>query len=298
MTVAGTTVNMTYDAFGRMVEQKTGSAYQQTLISPVGPVALMSHQNLTQYRMPLPGGDIDVTGIYFYHKDNLGSVPLVSSRGGRTSIAARLFAPYGESYNNVGITGDLSFTGDYQDLVTGIFDTPNRELNPAQGRWISPDPANASWNAYSYSTNPLGETDPSGLGPRIPQNIAQPTGGVGGDHPQNQSNLAGLMNTNMINGMEVSDAAFNGAILGQGGNGLEFAFDPNSGIGPATDFLAAGGQAVVSTGLKNAGFAALADSVDAVPFLGEGMLLIQGFKAAYDGVSAYVEAYNKCMSIP
>jgi RHS repeat-associated protein len=162
---AMTDVNITliYDAFGRMVEQKTGSAYQQILISPVGPVALMSKQNLTQYRMPLPGGDVDVTGIYFYHKDNLGSVPLVSSRGGRASIAARLFAPYGESYNNAGITGDISFTGDYQDVVAGTFDTPNRELNPNQGRWISPDPAHSSWNAYAYSTNPMSETDPSGM---------------------------------------------------------------------------------------------------------------------------------------
>ncbi|MGB7331015.1 MAG: RHS repeat-associated core domain-containing protein, partial [Terriglobales bacterium] len=157
-------ITMVYDAFGRMVEKATGSTtYQQTLMSPIGPVALMQKQNLTQYRMPLPGGDIDVTGINFYHKDYLGSVPLVSSRGGRASVAARLFAPYGESYNNVGIAGDLNFTGDYQDLVAGTFDTPNRELNPTQGRWISPDPAHSGWNAYSYTTNPLGKTDPSGL---------------------------------------------------------------------------------------------------------------------------------------
>jgi len=56
---------------------------------------------------------------------------------------------------------DFDFTGDRQDLTAGLYDTPNRELNPS-GRWISPDPAHASWNAYSYGTNPLGETDPSG----------------------------------------------------------------------------------------------------------------------------------------
>jgi RHS repeat-associated protein len=134
----------------------------------------MQKQNLTQYRMPLPGGDIDVTGINFYHRDYLGSMPLVSSRGGRASVAARLFAPYGESYNNVGITGDLNFTGDYQDLVAGTFDTPNRELNPTQGRWISPDPAHASWNAYSYTTNPMLFRDPTGL-------IMCVCGGGGGD---------------------------------------------------------------------------------------------------------------------
>jgi RHS repeat-associated protein len=86
----------------------------------------------------------------------------VSNRN-RSSTAARLFSPYGEIYNNTGSTGDVDFTGNRQDLTAGLYDTPNRELNPS-GRWISPDPAHVSWNAYSYSTNPLGETDPSGLG--------------------------------------------------------------------------------------------------------------------------------------
>lgn len=175
MTDAGITI--TYDAFGRMVEKAAGSTYQQMLLSPVGPVALMQKQNLLQYRMPLPGGDADVTGINFYHRDFLGSVPLVSSRGSRASVAARLFAPYGESYNNVGIAGDLDFTGDTQDLVVGTYDTPNRELNPAQGRWISPDPAGIAainpgnprgWNRYAYVANdPLSMTDPSGLKPPV-----------------------------------------------------------------------------------------------------------------------------------
>jgi RHS repeat-associated protein len=161
MTDAG--ITMIYDAFGRMIEKATGTTYQQTLISPVGPVALMSKQNPTQWRMPLPGGDLAVTGVNFYHRDYIGSVPLVSSRGMRASVVARLFAPYGEAYNNVGITGDVNFTGDNQDLVPGTYDTPSRELNPSQGRWISPDLAHSSWNAYQYSTNPLGEIDPSGL---------------------------------------------------------------------------------------------------------------------------------------
>jgi RHS repeat-associated protein len=102
----------------------------------------------------VPGGDTAVTGGNFYHSDYLGSVPLITSKNDRgilpASIASRLFAPYGESYGNEGITGDVNFTGDNQDLVAGTFDTPNRELNSTQGRWISPDPAHASWNAYSY----------------------------------------------------------------------------------------------------------------------------------------------------
>jgi RHS repeat-associated protein len=215
-------ITMVYDAFGRMVEKATGSTYQQTLISPIGPVALMAKQNLVQYRMPLPGGDIDVTGINFYHKDYLGSVPLVSSRGGRASVAARLFAPYGESYNNDGIAGDLNFSGDYQDLVAGTYDTPNRELNPSQGRWISPDPAHSGWNAYSYTTNPLAETDPSGLYINTwsyCKNTATcnaddgGNGGGGGGSGASQASLAGFGDSYYIDGMQVSGMVA-GSLLG------------------------------------------------------------------------------------
>src|SRR5208283_605394 len=100
-----------YDAFGRKVEWLTGSTYSQTLMSPLGPVALMSKGTTTQYRIPLPGGDTAVSGINFEHSDHLGNIPFVSNRN-RTATASRLFAPYGESYNNVGIAGDLNFTGD------------------------------------------------------------------------------------------------------------------------------------------------------------------------------------------
>src|SRR5258708_22194145 len=55
------------------------------------------------------------------------------------------------------------FTGNTQDIVAGITDTPNRELGPIMGRWLSPDPANAGWNLYGYSPNPLSNPDPSGL---------------------------------------------------------------------------------------------------------------------------------------
>jgi RHS repeat-associated protein len=159
-----------------------------------------------EFRMPLPGGDTAVTGANFYHRDYLGSVPLVSSKGNRTSIAARLFAPYGESYNNVGITGDVNYTGDNQDLVAGTFDTPNRELNPTQGRWISPDPGHASWNAYQYSTNPLGETDQSGLDFDIAGGYGEGTASIGAEQldgfTTDYSAIFNSVNTTSFNGQQ------------------------------------------------------------------------------------------------
>jgi RHS repeat-associated protein len=183
----------------------------------------------------VPGGDTAVTGGNFYHSDYLGSVPLITSKNDRgilpASIASRLFAPYGESYGNEGITGDVNFTGDNQDLVAGTFDTPNRELNSTQGRWISPDPAHASWNAYSYSTDPLVETDPSGLGPRIPWNVAPITGGMGGEGGGHVSDLSGP-GTYIINGVSVSANAFYMQLeIGTGGFGGDFGTWTASGSG-------------------------------------------------------------------
>jgi RHS repeat-associated protein len=159
----GTSGPVVYDALGRMVEHYDGSTYKQPLISPIGNIGLMNKTAVSFLRIPLPGG-ATYAGDNFWHRDWLGSVRLVSSRSGRTEVTDRAFAPYGETYNVFGSTSDVDFTGDNQDLVAGTFDTPNRELNPNQGRWISPDPAHSAWNAYGYSFNPLAEADPSGLG--------------------------------------------------------------------------------------------------------------------------------------
>src|SRR5262249_44420526 len=92
----------------------------------------------------------------------------------RTITFDRAFAPFGELYDTAaGGTSNPSFTGDTQDTVSGEYDTPNRELHPTEGRWISPDPAGISavdvmnpqtWNRYAYVVNtPLTAVDPSGM---------------------------------------------------------------------------------------------------------------------------------------
>ena len=161
----GTTV--TYDALGRRAEWLSGSAYLQTLLTPVGNFGVSSGTNAFGLRLPLPGGLTETcdsqTCNVFWHNDWLGSSRLISNIQSWV-IGDQARAPYGEPYltGTYGTQGS-SFTGDYSDLVAGTFDTPNRELNPTQGRWISPDPAHSGWNAYAYTTNPLGETDPTGL---------------------------------------------------------------------------------------------------------------------------------------
>jgi RHS repeat-associated protein len=100
------------------------------------------------------------------HKDWLGSARIVSGTNNHTINSDMAFAPYGEIYAQFGSTGTAyqMFTGDIQDIVSGMMATPNREYNnSAQGRWISPDPAGAGWNLYAYAPNPNSSVDPSGL---------------------------------------------------------------------------------------------------------------------------------------
>ncbi len=173
---------LTYDALGRMVEKSVGSTFTEVLYSPVGKTAIMSGQTASSAYFPLPGGstlfESGSTGgtRHFWHKDWLGSARFSSAITNRNSIIDRAFAPFGEIYDDLGATNEIDFTGDTQDTVAKTYDTANRELNPSQGRWISPDPAGLgaaslaspqTWNRYAYvGGNPLSLVDPLGLSPR------------------------------------------------------------------------------------------------------------------------------------
>jgi len=85
----------------------------------------------------------------------------------------RSFAPYGEVYQTTNQDNPFLFAGTTSFLLYGtLYDTPNRELSAVAGRWNSPDPAHASWNACSYPTDPNRETDPTGLDGQSPSPCA------------------------------------------------------------------------------------------------------------------------------
>jgi RHS repeat-associated protein len=81
------------------------------------------------------------------------------------------FAPFGDVYNETG-SAERSFTGQANNLTTGLFDFMFREYDPTQGRWLQPDPAGLgavdptnpqSWNRYAYVLgNPLALVDLNG----------------------------------------------------------------------------------------------------------------------------------------
>ncbi len=168
---------MTYDAIGRMVEKNVSGTYTQIAYSPQGgKLAVMNGQTLQKAFVPLPrGGTAVYTGSglsYYRHPDWLGSSPMATTPS-RTLYASDAYAPFGESYAQAG-TADLSFAGHDQDTVSGTYDAVFRRYDPAQGRWISPDPAGINsvdlgnpqtWNRYGYvRNNPLSLIDPLGLG--------------------------------------------------------------------------------------------------------------------------------------
>ena len=162
---------ITYDALGRMVETSYSGVYTEIWYTQLGKTVYM-HGSTPQYAYwPTPGkGTVEVNGnnstFYYMHKDWLGNSRISSVIGSSQVVSDQAYAPYGEVYNKQATgasTPAQMFTGDTQDVIAGIFDTPNRELNASQGRWLSPDPAGASWNQYAYPTNPNIFFDPSGL---------------------------------------------------------------------------------------------------------------------------------------
>src|SRR5947209_20432127 len=187
-------VGATYDALDRMVEQNRSGSYTQIVYAPTGSkLALMNAQSLQKAFVPLPGMGTAVytaSGLAYYrHADWLGSSRFASTPG-RTMYSDAAYSPFGEPYAQAG-TSDLSFTGENQDTVPGLYDFPFREY-ATQGRWPSPDPAGLAavslddprtWNRYAYVLNdPLTRWDdgmssdecnvfecpPAGLGPSFP----------------------------------------------------------------------------------------------------------------------------------
>jgi RHS repeat-associated protein len=160
-----------YDAFGRVVEIDSGTN-TEIWYTQLGKSAYMNGTTFNYVYVPSPGGGFDVVGSSgpsHFHKDWSGSARITSTTpttGNGVVGTDRAYAPYGEVYDIFGqtLTYKTVFTGDTQDILAGMYDTPNRELQGSkQGRWLSPDPAGSGWNQYAYATNPNSQTDPSGL---------------------------------------------------------------------------------------------------------------------------------------
>ncbi len=184
VTLEGNTV--IYDALGRAVEADfPGGSNTEYVRGPGGDtLELMNGGSRFDYApIPLPGGgravySASAGGLEYYEQpDNLGSMRLASEPGGST-LDVTSYSPFGYAYIQTNST-ERRFTGKAQDIDEsnsgGQYDFPEREYNPIQGRWWTPDPAGLAavdpnnpqtWNAYAYvAGTPLEATDPLGLSP-------------------------------------------------------------------------------------------------------------------------------------
>jgi RHS repeat-associated protein len=178
---------------------------------------------------PMPGGgSLLETGNsgsdYYLHKDWLGNARISTSVAGHALVADNAFAPFGETYNILDSSNQNQqmFTGLTQDVLSGMWDTPNRELSASQGRWLSPDPAGSGWNQYAYvNNNPLNAFDPTGLDRTDLSGHWQNFDAIGSQ----DGNCFGDPNcaTYEINGVAVSQAYFLDQLdFGNGAGGGEF----------------------------------------------------------------------------
>ena len=172
-------VQITYDAFGRAVEQynnNNDNAYTQTVYSPNGSLyAIMNGTTVQKYFVPLAAGMQAIyngSGLQYYrYSDWLGSNRLSITPAGSVYFDGA-YAPFAENYAGIG-TSDRVFTGQPMDTAPHLYDFPFREYSQDQGRWNVPDPAGLSavdttnpqtWNRYAYvGNNPLSNADPQGL---------------------------------------------------------------------------------------------------------------------------------------
>ena len=249
------TVSLTYDALDRMVEQNHSGTYTETVYMPGGAkLALMTGQTLQKAFVPLPGGGTAVynsSGLAYYrHPDWLGSSRLATTPS-RTCYWDTAYAPFGENYASPasGCTAqELSFTGQNQDAVSGMYDFLYREYHPNQGRWISPDPAGMgavdptspqTWNRYAYVANePLSWVDPLGLDMCLGLTcINNSTGGAGYGGPWNGGPSGGWGG-----GYGGEGHCWEAAVLQQTAVGLIHSAYKKRGIAPLNDPVANGGS--------------------------------------------------------
>ena len=180
---------VTYDAFGRVVEETTPGqavltydlsydAWGQRIVDVYGSPG--SGYDADEIMTILPGGrwvadynENNVRGTYFQHPDALGSVTEWSDQNGNLTVN-QLFYPFGQSWiGQPGGGAPTQFAGMEHRNAYQFDVTPNREYNSKWGRWLTPDPGGKNavrlddpqtWNMYSYvRNNPTTLTDPTGL---------------------------------------------------------------------------------------------------------------------------------------
>jgi RHS repeat-associated protein len=152
--------------------------------------------DLVAYDTNAASGSLGISGsglgqrLYAQHDANYDVTSLTDTTG--TVVERYMYDPYGNVtvLNPDGtVRGDGTlasshfgvpnlFQGMRYDSVTGLYQTPNRDLSPATGTWMEQDPAgyvDGSDLFQFVGSNPLSYVDPSGLQPPPTQPSTQPS---------------------------------------------------------------------------------------------------------------------------
>ena len=171
LTVSGTTSN-TYDADGRRIQQKTGSATTNFLwdCGCTATTNVLLETDVTgaaQARYTVAGGEVVAqtkgsATSYLLH-DGQGSVRTLTNASGAMT-ESHIYDAYGTLRDPSGSpTTRYLYTGQMLDAGTGLYNLRARYYNTSLGQFLSRDTINDGTNFYGYvHANPINLSDPSG----------------------------------------------------------------------------------------------------------------------------------------
>ena len=180
-----------YDGLGRRIEKDVDGAVTSYLYDGAlefdGAGALQarySHGDLIDQPLTMERGGQS----YYYHRDHLGSVRLVTDAAGAV-VNSYDYDAYGNfEVVTEGVANPYAYTGREYDGEPGLHYYRARYYDPATGRFIGEDPigfAALDANLYRYVANgPTNRADPSGLfnlaGCGVGAVVGAVSGGLGG----------------------------------------------------------------------------------------------------------------------
>ena len=201
------------DADGKVRRQYIYLAGQPLALIDTAANAAKSQEQ--EQRGPLAQAMADISAIWqawfshgesiaFLHNNHLGAPELATDAHGQPVWQAA-YAPFGKLRKTSTphtFQLKLRLPGQYADQETGLYYNDQRYYDPAQGRYLTPDPLGlrAGTNSYAYvAGNPLKYVDPNGL-------ILFAFDGTGNsEHPKPDSSIS-----NVLKFYEVYDQIKNG----------------------------------------------------------------------------------------
>jgi RHS repeat-associated protein len=176
----GTTATYVYNALNQRVQANQGGTSREYIFSSSGKrVSVWDGNSHAQIQGQYYWGSKPIafyTGgaLRFQHQNWIGTERMQTSYNGSTEGSYQSL-PWGDRYTPSGTNDDAYHYAQLDHDTESTTDHAQfRQYSPTQGRWMSPDPYDGSYDAanpqslnrYSYAlNNPLSHIDPSGLEP-------------------------------------------------------------------------------------------------------------------------------------